>query len=122
MAAVGAGVLPVSQGPFQCVVVLTESYVFVHACVHLPCGNVTVTAVNVLGANENASSPCSYYVELESFHGCGCAPDCENKNCGPDGCGGYCGTPWMQGTCSGTKRCSDAGICEWHSVVLGMLQ
>jgi hypothetical protein len=33
-----------------------------------------------------------------------CAPNCTGRNCGPDGCGGTCGT------CSGTDTCS-GGVC-----------
>ena len=37
---------------------------------------------------------------------CSCTPQCQGKKCGPDGCGGVCGT------CSGaTKHCDDAGLC-----------
>jgi hypothetical protein len=37
---------------------------------------------------------------------CQCKPDCTNKNCGDDGCGGYCGT------CAGNKYCNTAGQCD----------
>ncbi|HPM46865.1 MAG TPA: M4 family metallopeptidase, partial [bacterium] len=33
-----------------------------------------------------------------------CTPVCDGKSCGPDGCGGYCGT------CYGTKYCN-TGVC-----------
>ena len=34
-----------------------------------------------------------------------CAPDCEDKACGDDGCGGSCGT------CPGAQICGDSGAC-----------
>ena len=35
-----------------------------------------------------------------------CAPDCEGKSCGADGCGGSCGD------CADLQECSDSGQCE----------
>lgn len=41
------------------------------------------------------------WLQLES-----CTPDCDDKECGDDGCGLACGE------CTGTDSCSDAGRCE----------
>jgi hypothetical protein len=38
-----------------------------------------------------------------------CAPDCINKQCGGDGCGGSCGS------CNGTDNC-DNGLCKQNSI------
>ena len=35
-----------------------------------------------------------------------CVPDCAEKQCGGDGCGGACGT------CEAAEACSDEGLCE----------
>ncbi len=35
-----------------------------------------------------------------------CAPDCEDKTCGSDGCGGTCGD------CGAGETCNDDGVCE----------
>ncbi|MFT5429594.1 MAG: hypothetical protein ACI9OJ_000265, partial [Myxococcota bacterium] len=35
-----------------------------------------------------------------------CVPQCADKVCGPDGCGGSCGT------CPGTDICNPTGVCE----------
>lgn len=34
-----------------------------------------------------------------------CTPECTGKACGPDGCGGVCGT------CPDSEACSEAGLC-----------
>lgn len=68
-------------------------------------------AVNILDVYENETSACSYIVVMESRHGCGCTPDCANKNCGPDGCGGYCGSPLAFGFCPNGYYCLENQIC-----------
>ncbi|MBT9556692.1 MAG: hypothetical protein IV100_11720 [Myxococcales bacterium] len=35
-----------------------------------------------------------------------CIPQCSGKNCGPDGCGGICGS------CGATETCNPSGVCE----------
>ncbi len=35
----------------------------------------------------------------------GCRAQCEDRECGPDGCGGSCGT------CTSEEECSDEGVC-----------
>ena len=71
------------------------------------------------GALEYTDEPTSAkYAALQDFmqgtpcwwSGCeaicaGCQPACAGKSCGPDGCGGTCGT------CGSLERCSDAGAC-----------
>ena len=74
-------------------------------------GSLTLAPVKLVRAYE--SSPCSYIVDMVSFHGCGCVPDCANKNCGSDGCGGFCGTPWMKGECPNQDTCTSDGTCAW---------
>jgi len=66
--------------------------------------------LNILGVAENATVPCQYTIYLESFHGCGCSPNCANKNCGPDGCGYTCGTD-LYGLCPDEYTCLEDGIC-----------
>jgi hypothetical protein len=36
-----------------------------------------------------------------------CTPECEGKECGPDGCGGTCGTCDFK-----ARECTEAGRCE----------
>lgn len=39
-----------------------------------------------------------------------CTPSCSGKTCGPNGCGGYCGTLAL-GNCASGQLCSTAGTC-----------
>ena len=43
-----------------------------------------------------------------------CVPDCEDKECGDDGCGGSCGTCGDDDPCNGNELCED-GICAYDS-------
>ncbi len=62
-----------------------------------------------------AKAGVEYFIVLDAYDGdtdtfditvdC-CAPTCEGKTCGDDGCGGTCGT------CAETELCTDAGVCE----------
>ncbi len=67
------------------------------------CG--TCKACNGAGsctANQPNGTPCA---DGECVNGvCTCVPDCSGKVCGPNGCGGFCGT------CSDGKQCS-TGQC-----------
>ena len=63
----------------------------------------------ILGVGE--PSPCNFTIYLESLHGCGCSPDCDNKNCGSDGCGGYCGSEGQGGMCPSGYSCLSDQIC-----------
>ncbi len=67
----------------------------------------------ILEVYENATQPCSFVIEMESRHGCGCEPKCGNKNCGPDGCGGYCGSEGHDGMCPSGYYCTDDQTCTW---------
>jgi formylglycine-generating enzyme required for sulfatase activity len=42
-----------------------------------------------------------------------CAPNCEGKDCGDDGCGGSCGS------CAEKHECLPSGICVWDIEALG---
>lgn len=49
--------------------------------------------------------------------GAGCVPSCQMKICGPDGCGGTCGSCAATETCNAAGRCvcvpeSDAAFCQ----------
>lgn len=75
------------------------------------CGN------NICNGQENcltcpSDCACSDPMYPMCFNGtCVCAPQCEGKNCGPNGCGGYCG--YCSSDSVGTPQtCSAAGICE----------
>jgi hypothetical protein len=49
-----------------------------------------------------------------------CNPDCSGKECGPDGCGGYCGSCDSDYGCNGTGQCELLEACEVaHAIVCG---
>ncbi|MFH1530109.1 MAG: agmatine deiminase family protein [Pseudomonadota bacterium] len=93
------------------------------ACVQDPadgCGNIPSTGIclagnilNVCVANEVVGTDCALtgeicsFVEEEGRYDCIplCAPDCSDKTCGDDGCGGSCGA------CPKGQAC-EAGGCE----------
>ncbi|MDP6945751.1 MAG: hypothetical protein QF464_16490, partial [Myxococcota bacterium] len=41
----------------------------------------------------------------------GCAPECDNRDCGPDGCGGTCGSCDSGDVCSAAQTCLAAADC-----------
>jgi hypothetical protein len=42
---------------------------------------------------------------------CQCVPKCDNRECGPDGCGGFCGEP-VTGECPGAQDVCEDGRCK----------
>lgn len=49
-----------------------------------------------------------------------CAPDCAGKECGSDGCGGYCGSCPDGSGCNGAGQCEELQSCELaHAIVCG---
>lgn len=62
-------------------------------------------SVKIVQAFENTT--CHWVVDLLTVNACGCAPQCTNKLCGSDGCGGYC-----SGDALGLKNsCPDDQVC-----------
>lgn len=41
---------------------------------------------------------------------CGCVPDCDGKDCGPDGCGDFC-----RPGCDADWICDDQGLCQFEA-------
>ena len=52
-------------------------------------------------------------------HHCVCVPDCDGKSCGPDGCGGICGSP-LHSACQGQTltTCVDGAITTVNCATL----
>ncbi len=75
----------------------------------LKCNPSAVINPKVISVGEWA--PCKYEIILESYKGCGCEPNCNNMNCGSDGCGGYCGGVGNGGECPNDSVCTDMGVC-----------
>ena len=55
---------------------------------------------------------CQYELIVSSPAGCGLVPDCYNRNCGPDGAGGYCGGAGNAGQCDPRFSCVDGQCCR----------
>ena len=55
--------------------------------------------------------PCKYSIVMRSALGCGRVRDCWQRNCGPDGAGGYCGGAGNYGRCDLLHKCSARGQC-----------
>jgi hypothetical protein len=54
--------------------------------------------------------PVSLTPWMHRFLVSGCSPDCANKTCGPDGCGGFCGG--LDGLCPKlASNSSTAAVC-----------
>jgi len=60
-----------------------------------------------LRVSERADFPASQNEDFLGFRCCYCAPDCDGKDCGDDGCGGACGE------CVEGFDCNEDGQCEW---------
>jgi hypothetical protein len=50
---------------------------------------------------------------------CNCQPDCNGKDCGPDGCGGSCGECQDDNPCT-EDLCLDAGLCSFGATNQGV--
>ena len=61
----------------------------------------------------NWDDTCVEDVESENCGSCGgCVPDCTEKECGGDGCGGSCGQCPANQSCTGGGKCKDSGGCQ----------
>ncbi len=66
-----------------------------------PTNNQTATVLTALPAGCSGTPLTTKYCNYNPE----CTPNCSNKNCGSDGCGGSCGA------CLNGKACSSAGTC-----------
>ena len=61
------------------------------------------------------ASTCHYVISARTAAACGCAPNCNNfglRQCGGDGCGGYCSGPELGGACPSGQACNAiTGLC-----------
>ncbi len=55
---------------------------------------------------------CNYVLTMNTRYACGCAPDCEGKTCGGNGCGGYCGSDDLGGECPAGQTCDGGQVCR----------
>ena len=56
---------------------------------------------------------CAYVINARSPNACGCVPNCKVglKQCGSDGCGGFCSGPMLSGECPNGGICRDDQTC-----------
>jgi hypothetical protein len=81
--------------------------VLLSVAVTCPATPASATILNVI-----QNQTCAYTITVAAAEACGCAPDCNNKNCGPDSCGGFCGG--LSGACPVTSTrsfCTESQIC-----------
>lgn len=52
------------------------------------------------------NTTCRYVIEATTAAACACLPDCYGKNCGSDGCGGYCSGSALGGLCPFGQQCN----------------
>ncbi len=74
-------------------------------------GSCTKTADCELGLScfsFTCVDPESFWAEFDVQ----CVPDCADKVCGPDGCGGYCGGCASGWSCNGDGHCEELPNCE----------
>lgn len=88
----------------------------------LHCKNTIKTKCNATGTGLEDLYDCADFGLVCSEGVCvdeGCAANCAGKECGPDGCGGLCGTCAAGKWCSGLGHCmSDIGLV-WKPVPAG---
>lgn len=72
--------------------------------------NAPIFSPNVVRAEE--VTPCVYEIQIKTRYACGCAPDCEGKSCGSDGCNGFCGSPGGGGVCPTGQTCDANFVCR----------
>jgi hypothetical protein len=64
------------------------------------------SANDACGTNGQACVNCPGVQSTCQNGQCVCVPQCQGKQCGPDGCGGSCGS------CSACQTCTSAGQCQ----------
>ena len=91
------------------------------------CGAALGPQLTVINASEVA--PCAYEIVASSSVFCACAPQCgspaagDARQCGSDGCGGYCSGPDLAGECpyvyynpgDGVQPTYSQGVCDYTS-------
>ena len=61
--------------------------------------------------DSGAAVLCRLSFDYKPYNMQSCVPSCNGKNCGSDGCGGYCGS--ADGTCQVTQKCLNGNcICK----------
>ena len=71
---------------------------------NLSCTRRLGVKFEIRSVTESSNPPCQYIIQAETPHACGCDAACTElgiitRNCGVDGCGGYCTPAVMEGLC-----------------------
>lgn len=76
------------------------------------CNRKAIVKPIITFAGEEPARSCKYVIVMESFYGCGCEPYCGGRNCGSDGCFGFCGSQQSGGACPKGYSCvEETGVC-----------
>ncbi|HTQ44676.1 MAG TPA: hypothetical protein VMI75_18070 [Polyangiaceae bacterium] len=70
------------------------------------CTPMTSTVMDTSGCARNTDGTTCGTGQACNGGTCKCAPQCSGKNCGPDSCGGTCGS------CSGANATCNNGVCQ----------
>lgn len=104
------GVAPVGNDPFPCPKSpITNEVIPRSVTIQVQCNQSYVLRPVTIAAYEQ--STCNYLIVMQSKYGCGCVPYCGNRNCGSDGCGGFCGPQGHGGQCPSGNTCTSIGQC-----------
>jgi len=111
------GVPPADAAPYKCGNDKNGNPISRSVQINLLCTRAQVE-LQIINVTETAT--CRYEINALSYHACGCESACTIlgtvlRNCGDDGCGGYCSSAPLQGDCPYVNNkqqiCSDVGVC-----------
>lgn len=75
---------------------------------------VSVLSITACSSNGGSLDVMEEIADAESD---ACVPACTGRECGPDGCGGYCGSCDQGYSCSGSGMCAELPKCELVAAV-----
>jgi hypothetical protein len=83
----------------------------------LPVFMVCIALSFTLAACSGGGSSADVVADLADGESDLCQPACDGRECGPDGCGGYCGSCQQGYSCSGAGLCAELPTCELVSQI-----
>ena len=91
---------------YQCAQCIDECQMGEKGCVDVSTSWVCAGDIDNDGCNERSTQKCNPGMICINGICSGCTPDCENKQCGDDGCGGSCGS------CKEGEYCGSDYVCH----------